>query len=240
MVTVIGHRGAAGLKPENTMSSFLRAVDEGCDMVELDVHLSRDGYVVIMHDDTVDRTTDGVGRISDLDLKELRSLDAGDGERIPTLSEVFELLRNRCLLNIELKGEGTAIPVSGMLEEEINSGRWSGENILISSFSPVSLKEFMDARTDVKTAILIDGNPGGAEEFAKQIGSVAVNPNYMFLEPDFIDMCRKLGLMVNTWTVNDPDQMERMISLGVDGIITDRPDLLVKKINRGKRSAPHE
>jgi glycerophosphoryl diester phosphodiesterase len=146
----------------------------------------------------------------------------------------METMAGRCLLNIELKGDGTALPVSGILEVLIEGGKWRKEDILVSSFSPVSLKDFMDAGTDVKTAILVDGNPGGAEEFALQVGAAAVNPNHHFLDRDFLDKCRKSGLEVNAWTVNDPDEMERMISMGVDGIITDRPDLLVEKINNCK------
>ena len=114
MVIVIGHRGAAGKEPENTMRSFLTAVKDGCDFVELDVHLTSDGHIVVIHDDTVDRTTDGRGRVSDMDIDSLRSLDAGMGERIPLLKEVLGALGGRCSLNIELKGTGTAGPVSRM------------------------------------------------------------------------------------------------------------------------------
>ena len=117
MVLRIGHRGAAGRAPENTLFSFEKAVLLGCDMTELDVHLCRSGEIVVIHDETVDRTTDGSGRVSDLTLNELKLLNAGQGEAIPTLYEVLSLLRDMISLNIELKGLGTAKPVSDLVKE---------------------------------------------------------------------------------------------------------------------------
>jgi glycerophosphoryl diester phosphodiesterase len=107
MVYVIGHRGAAGHAPENTLRSFHKAVELGADMVELDVHLCATGEPVVIHDDTVDRTTDRSGRVRDLSLDELKALDAGDGERVPTLVEVIDEMSGRAALNVELKGLGS-------------------------------------------------------------------------------------------------------------------------------------
>jgi glycerophosphoryl diester phosphodiesterase len=192
--------------------------------------LTSDGHIVVIHDETVERTTDGKGRISELDIDIIRSLDAGMGERIPLLSEVLEALEGRCSLNIELKGSGTAGPVSGMLFDEIENGRWREDDLLVSSFSPVELKDFADSGTGISTAILIDRNPRGSEEFADMIGASAVHPNLEYLDKEFLDRCHCLGLNVNVWTVNDPAAMDRMIDMGVDGIFTDRPDILVKKV----------
>ncbi len=111
MVLRIGHRGAAGHAPENTLDSFRKAVELECDMTELDVHVCASGEVVVIHDETLDRTTDGKGQVSDHKLSELKQLDAGNGEEIPTLAEVLMLLKDKVMLNIELKGLGTAKPV---------------------------------------------------------------------------------------------------------------------------------
>ncbi len=235
MVLVIGHRGAAGYEPENTMRSFFRAIALGCDMVELDVHVTRDGRTIIMHDDTVDRTTNGSGKISEMDLEAIKHLDAGIGEPVPLLEEVLCGLSGKCKLNIELKGGGTAPPVSEILENVFRENEWNRNDILVSSFSPIELKEFIDIGSGVPTAFLIDRDPWGSEEFASQIGAQAIHPDHLYLETDFVEECKRLGLKVNTWTVNDRNRMKVCISIGVDGIITDRPDVLVQNImNREK------
>lgn len=230
MVLVIGHRGASGYEPENTMRSFFRAIALGCDMVELDVHMTRDGRTLVMHDDTVDRTTNGSGKISEMDLEEIEQLDAGMGEKVPLLEEVLSGLSGKCMVNIELKGSGTAVPVSELLEKEFGSRRWNRDEILISSFSPLELKDFIDIGSGITTAFLIDRDPWGSEEFANQVGAQALHPNYHYLSKSFVEQCRELGLKVNTWTVNDKEAMETCISMGVDGIITDRPDILVENV----------
>jgi glycerophosphoryl diester phosphodiesterase len=131
----IGHRGAAGHAPENTIKSFLKAVELGCDMTELDVHVCGSGEVVVFHDEEVFRTTNGNGFVSQMTLEQLRALDAGEGEKIPTLEEVLTALKGRIQLNIELKGKGTPVPVHRIVE---NSG-WSPDNLLFaaSQQSPV-------------------------------------------------------------------------------------------------------
>jgi glycerophosphoryl diester phosphodiesterase len=230
MVMVIGHRGAAGFEPENTLRSFHKAMDLGCEMIELDVHVSGDGHVVVIHDETVDRTTDGSGKIGEMNLEQIRSLDAGGGEKIPNLKEVMDRFSGRCAINIELKGIGTAAPVAGLLRSGIKKCRWRKEDILISSFSPVELVEFIGLETGIRTAVLVDGIPCGSDEFASEIGAFSVHPNYSFLDGYFVDSCHDSGLLVNVWTVNDETEMKSAIGMGVDGIITDRPDLLVENI----------
>ena len=117
MVLRIGHRGAAGHAPENTLLSLNKAMELGCDMTEIDVHICASGEVVVIHDDVVDRTTDGTGAVSELSLDELKSLDAGKGEKISTLNKVLSSLKGRISLNIEFKGEGTPEPVFGIVKD---------------------------------------------------------------------------------------------------------------------------
>ena len=230
MVLVIGHRGASGYYPENTLLSFNEAVGQGADMIELDVHLTSDDEIVVIHDKTVDRTTDGTGIIGNLSLKEVRGLDAGSGERIPTLDEVLSEIRGNCSLDVELKGKDTAIPVLRMLKDQVRKGRWRPEDLMISSFSPIDLLELYDASCNIEMAVLIDNGPWGSEDFAVDIGARSVHPNYKFLDRNFIARCRGLDLKLNTWTVNGPSKMSELIEWGVDGIITDHPDMLVGRI----------
>lgn len=140
MVLRIGHRGAAGHEPENTIKSLLNAVELGCDMTEIDVHVCGSGEVVVIHDEELYRTTNGNGFVAQMTLEELKSLDAGNGETIPTLEEVLHALKGRIKLNIELKGLGTPVPVHRILE---NSG-WDKENILLTSFDWNMLEEYRE------------------------------------------------------------------------------------------------
>lgn len=224
MVIVIGHRGAAGYEPENTVSSFARAIEMGVDMIELDVHLSRDGELVVIHDDTVDRTTDGTGRVGEMDLTGIRLLDAGRGERIPTLDEAFKLILGKCSINIELKGGGTAQPVLDFLDERVASLEQRTDRILISSFDPDMLLYVRDKTHKYALGILVKDEPYGAEEFGKEIGAYSVHPEHLYLAVDFVKESHERDLRVYPWTVNDPGDIARMKELGVDGIITDYPD----------------
>ena len=142
MVQRIGHRGAAGHAPENTQASFRKAIELGCDMTELDVHVCASGDVVVIHDETLDRTTNGKGNVSDHTLTELKQLDAGKGEQIPLLQEVLELLKDRIMLNIELKGLGTAEPVYKIVKKT----GWSNQDLTVTSFNRDMLTEYKKPR----------------------------------------------------------------------------------------------
>ena len=220
MVLRIGHRGAAGHCPENTLGSFRKALELGLDMVELDVQLCRSGELVIIHDGTVDRTTDGSGKIADLDLREIKELDAGSGERIPTLIEVLELIKGRCGVNIELKGPGTAEPVGRSIKEMDRAS----DEVLVSSFRPVELYDIVSFDKCVKVGFLIDKDPRGGEEFIKELGGYSIHPRYDQTYLEYVTLCHGIGLKVIVWTVNDEDDILKMVGLGVDGIISDHPE----------------
>ncbi|MBN1538673.1 MAG: glycerophosphodiester phosphodiesterase [Candidatus Thermoplasmatota archaeon] len=222
----IGHRGAAAHEPENTLRSFWKAIELGADMIEFDVRVCGTGEVVVIHDETVDRTTDGSGKVSDLGLDELRRLNAGSGERIPLLSEVVEGFRGKVGLNIEIKGQGTALPVAELLERCIKEHSIKEEGIITSSFLPGELLDLKKALGDASVGFLFEDHPMMGLEFAGELGARYVLPRYDLLNAELMENARSRRQKVIVWTVNEEASILRMRNLGVDGIITDRPELL--------------
>jgi glycerophosphoryl diester phosphodiesterase len=220
MVTRIGHRGAAGHEPENTIKSLLKAVELGCDMTEIDVHVCGSGEVVVIHDEEVTRTTNGYGFVSQMPLDALKTLDAGKGELIPTLAEVLKVLKGRIKLNIELKGSGTPVPVHRIVEE---SG-WINDDILLTSFDWTMLEEYRELNSEALMGPLAHVNAFHAARFATKIDAYCVNPLHHLCRRTFVQKTHKKGIRVFPWTVNEPGDIERMKNNGVDGIITDYPD----------------
>lgn len=222
MVLRIGHRGAAGHEPENTIKSLLKAVELGCDMTEIDVHVCKTGEVVVIHDEEVFRTTDGNGFVTQMTLEELKSLDAGQGEKIPTLEEVMHALKGRIQLNIELKGQGTPVPVHRIIE---NSG-WEPDQLLITSFDWNMLDEYRELDSEARLGPLAHINAFHAARYAVKIDAYCVNPLHRICRRTFVTKTKKKGLRIFPWTVNDPADIERMKEFDVDGIISDYPDLI--------------
>jgi glycerophosphoryl diester phosphodiesterase len=227
MVVKVGHRGAAGHEPENTLRSFRRAMELGADMVELDVHLCGSGELVVIHDETVDRTTDGTGEVAKMTLDELRVLDAGRGERIPTLQEVIDLATGRMGINIELKGLGTAEPALEHIEDAVDKG-WDRSSFQVSSFHLEELSAIRKLSKDVRTGVLFALDDGGIMEFAELNHAYSLNPNHRTVTPDFVSRAHERGLRIYTWTVNEAEDIARMKGLGVDGIISDYLDRIDK------------
>ena len=230
MIKKIGHRGAMGYAPENTLLSFEKAIELNVNMIELDVHRCKSGEVVVIHDDSADRTTNGTGPVKQKTLEELETLDAGGGEHIPTLAEVLDLAEGRVRVNIELKGEGTAGPVSEMIDTCIRDSSWEYDDFLISSFSRTELAAFRGCNPDVPVGVLLadivaDRTPS-LYEFTREIKAVSVHPPYRRVNKSFVAEFHEHGLLVYVWTVNDPDAIARMKQAGVDGIISNYPDRL--------------
>jgi glycerophosphoryl diester phosphodiesterase len=223
MVVKVGHRGAAGHEPENTLRSFRRAMELGADMVELDVHLCGSGELVVIHDETLDRTTDGTGEVAKMTLNELRALDAGEGERIPTLQEVIDLATGRMGINIELKGLGTAEPTLEHIEDAVEKG-WDRSGFQVSSFHIGELSAIRELSEDVRTAVLFALDDAGIIEFAELNSAYSINPNHRAVTPDLVTKAHDRGLKIFAWTVNEPEDIARMKGLDVDGIISDYPD----------------
>ena len=220
MVLRIGHRGAAGHEPENTLLSLNKAVELGCDMTEIDVHVCASGEVVVIHDEEVYRTTNGTGFVSQMSLDALKALDAGKGETIPTLEEVLSALKGSIQLNIELKGEGTPVPVHKIVE---NSG-WSPDELVLTSFNWNLLDEYRALDPEARLGPLAHVNAFHAARYASKIDAYCVNPLHHLCRKTFVTKTHKKDLKIFPWTVNEPDDIEKMKDVGVDGIISDFPD----------------
>jgi len=222
----IGHRGAAGYEPENTLSSFKKAIELNVDMIELDVYLCKTGELVVIHDERLERTTNGQGYVAHKGLKELRALDAGKGEKIPLLREVFDLINAKVALNIELKGPDTARPVAGLIEEFVERHGWSYDDFLVSSFDHYKLLEVKKLCPQVRTGANITGTTIGYSEFAEKVGAYSVHPSFEFLNREFVDDAHGRGMQLYCWTVDNPEDIKKAVDLNVDGIFSNFPDRL--------------
>jgi glycerophosphoryl diester phosphodiesterase len=229
---IIAHRGFSSRAPENTMAAFLAAIEFGVDGLELDVHRSKDGEIVVCHDEMVNRTTNGEGYIQDLTWHELRQLDAGGwydsqftGERLPLLSSVlYEVKRAGILLNIELKTDLFSYPG---IEEQVIQLLQQFDLIgqcIISSFNHYSLVRVTQILPELKTAILYNLRLFKPWEYAQKIKAVALHPGQNAVSSELVVNAKQNGIMVNPWTINEPDQIRRMIVCGVNAVITNYPD----------------
>jgi glycerophosphoryl diester phosphodiesterase len=243
----IAHRGASARAPENTLAAFREAVRLGADAVECDVRLSGDGKPVVIHDDTVDRTTDGRGAVSRLPLADLRRLDAGSwfatrfrGERIPTLEETFEVARGRCGLNLEVKsGASGADEAGATIRAVARSLAASGfrEPLIVSSFSRQALIQARSTMPRVRLGLLVSRSLRGLRPAHRQAGLAAVHPHLRLASRRRVRLAHSLGLLVLFWTVNERRLIRRLLDLGADGLMTDDPALFLDLgAGAGKRS----
>ncbi|MCJ7833306.1 MAG: glycerophosphodiester phosphodiesterase [Deltaproteobacteria bacterium] len=222
----IGHRGAMGYATENTMTSFVKALELGVDGIELDVHVCKSGEVVVIHDERVDRTTDGKGYVLGMTLEELKNLDAGDGQRILTLQEVLDFVNRRAMIDIELKAEGIAESVSEVVRHYIREQGWKNDLFMISSFDHHELKRCHDIIPEVPFGPIIAAKPLDYAYLAQAMQADTIKPFFEFLDSPFVQDAHRRGLKVFTWTVNRYDDIKKMFNIGVDGIISNYPDRL--------------
>ena len=220
----IGHRGAKGYEPENTLIAFEKAINLGVDGIELDVHLSSDKELIVIHDETVDRTTNGKGKVNQLSVKELKALKIELTEKIPTLNEVLDLVNKRCFINIELKGIGTAQPVIQLISHYISEKNWNYNNFIISSFDWKMLEETHSLDSKIKIGVLTEESIDKALAFAKKINAFAINPDYELLSKENVILMQQNGFEVYPWTVNSENAIQKIKSFNVNGIISDFPD----------------
>jgi len=235
---IFAHRGASAYAPENTLASFELAIEQGADGIELDVKLSADGRVVVIHDATVDRTTGAHGRVKDTTLDEMRSLDAGSffsekfkNERIPTLEEVFETVGNRTFINVELTNYNA--PHDHLVETVCMLVKKFGlhKRVLFSSFLPSNLARTRSYLPDVPTGLLALGGILGAwpRSFGFVFGKYdALHANNKDATHEQIQRVHRLKRRIHVWTVNEEKDMRRLFGWGVDAIFTDDPQLAVK------------
>ena len=228
MTFVVGHRGAAGLAPENTLKGFQCGIDLGCEYVECDVHLTWDDRLVVMHDDRVDKTTNGTGSIRQMTFGAIRRLDAGDGERVPTFEEVLDTTKGKAKLECEMKGEG----VEEAVVEAVRSRKMEGD-VVFTSFAMDRIRRVKDRWQDLVIGAIF-GNPSDDDiANAIEIGAASVAINYRNLCLRMIRQVRDAGLELRAWNPDTLEEQKAMIALGVSGIATNRPDVLVEYLKRG-------
>lgn len=226
------HRGASGYAPENTMAAFKKAIDMKADGIELDVHLSKDGHLIVMHDEYLNRTSNGKGLIASYTLEELKKLDAGSwfekefkGEKIPTLHEVLEFIfKTEIFINIEIKAGYRIYPD---IEEKVLACLQKYnmlDRCIISSFDHYSLVRVKELNPNVKTGLLYSASLYEPWKYAKSVKVNALHPLYLTLDKHFIEEAYAHNLDINTYTVNDEKVMRQLAAARISGIITNYPD----------------
>ncbi|MEN3323090.1 glycerophosphodiester phosphodiesterase family protein [Mariniflexile soesokkakense] len=221
----IGHRGAKGHLAENTIESIKKALTLGVDGIEIDVHRCASGQLVVFHDFTIDRMTNGTGEVSKLTLNQLKQAEVKGRCQIPTLSEVLTFVNNRCLVNVELKGQDTAQEASRLITFFVDKKGWDYKNIIVSSFQKELLETVYNANKNIPLGVLVDRNLDEAVTFAKEIKAVSIHADYTMLTQEIVENLKQ-DFKVFTYTVNNLKPIKRIKSYGVDGIISDFPDRL--------------
>ncbi|MBG9999546.1 glycerophosphodiester phosphodiesterase [Pseudoalteromonas sp. NSLLW24] len=219
---VFAHRGASGDFPENTKSAILEALKVGVDGIEVDIQSSIDDYMLI-HDSWLDRTTSGKGRVSNFTAHELSKLDAGNGEQIPTLQQLFDWNNNKYLLNIELKHTFELERFVAQLEENIEANKISKANILVSSFDHHQLQWLKSKLPWLKIGALTSSIPINYAKFASDLNAYSVHADKTFINKAFADDAKKRGLKIYAYTVDREQDIALMLEYGIDGIFTNYP-----------------
>jgi glycerophosphoryl diester phosphodiesterase len=241
-VIVTAHRGFSGQAPENTLAAFRAAIAAGSDRIELDVHLTRDNEVVVIHDDTLERTTTGKGNVAEKTFAELQRLDAGAwfdprfaGERIPALAEVLEIARGRIRVNIELKkGKNFPYTLEELADRTLAVVEKAGmtDQVLFSSFDPAAVNRIRAKNPSLPIALIVDKPWRNPEDPGAGTRYPTLNCRTTVLNEENVRRAHAGGIQVHVWTVNTREAMTEFIALGVDGIITNHPDLLIDLLKR--------
>lgn len=221
----IGNRGAKGHLAENTIESIKKALDLGVDGIEIDVHRCASGELVVFHDFTLDRMTTGSGEISKHTLNQLKRVEVKGYYKIPTLSEVLTFVNNKCLLNIDLRGQDTAKEASRLIAFFVEKKGWDYNNIIISSLQKDLLETVYKINSKIPLGVLTNTNLDEAIHFAKKIHAVSIHPDFTMLTQEIVEGLKE-DYKVFAHTVNNLKPIERIKSYGVDGIISDFPDRL--------------
>jgi len=219
---IIAHRGASGDYPENTLLAIEQAINQAADAIEIDVFAVQ-GELIVIHDHHLARTTNGSGSIYDYTLSQLQLVDAGQGQRIPSLWQVLQLINNKVWLNIELKGADTVAPLLALLQRAEQELQFNLDQLLISSFNHHLLVQLNHARPELKLGALTASLPLDYANFAAALHAHSVNCDSSFIDQVFVDDAKSRGLKVFVYTVDQPDDIIRMQQYGVDGIFTNSP-----------------
>ena len=223
----IGHRGAKGYFAENTLESIQKALNFGVDAIEIDVHRCKTGELVVIHDFTLDRTTNGSGEVAKKSLSEIKGLNVEDEFGIPLLTEVLDFIEGKCTINIELKGLNTATATAKIIKKYIAEKNWTYKDFIVSSFQKNELFQMRKLDKNVALGILSKASVTEAIELGKILKASAIHPSLGIITRDNVKASHKAGFNVNVWTVNEPEDIQRMREFGVDGIISDFPDRLL-------------
>ena len=226
-ITVIGHRGAPHHAPENSIESFEKAIELGASVIELDVRLTMDCKVIVIHDEGVERTTNGRGEVGEKTLEELSGFTLKNGEKIPTLADVFERLAGKCRFIIDMKSESVEIPAYEIVLE-----RGLMSDVLFASFHGPQLLNLKVRDGGARVAFACQEKKMNMVKIGKSLKATAVHPRAKLAKPVLIDGAHAEGLDMNVWTVNKPRHMRKFIDMGVDGIITDKPDVLIDILSK--------
>lgn len=238
-VVIFAHRGASGYCPENTMAAFREAVRLGATGIETDVQMTKDGHLVLIHDETLLRTA-GVNRwVYSCTLEELRRLDAGAwygeefrGEKIPTLEELLNLAaQHDLILNLELKNSIVAYPELERRTAELVRIHRLTERVIVSSFNHDSLLTMKKEAPEIETAVLYTGGLAEPVEYARRLGASALHPHHFLVRRELVEKAASAGIRCHPFTVNGEPELRRLIAAGVSGIITDYPDRLAALLN---------
>jgi len=225
MFLKIAHRGASGLEPENTLSSINKALALKADMIEIDVRLTKDKKVIVLHDDKVNRTTNGKGHVHKMTLAEIKKLDAGKGEKVPTLEEVLDTINKKTKINIEIKVKEAVRSTIRIINKYITRKKWKNSHFLISSFDHNLLLEVKKLNPKLRIGLIIAGIPD-VPKLKEKYNPYSLNLNLTFVSELVIKESHKDKMKVFVWTVNDPEDIRLMHALNVDGLFSDFPDRL--------------
>ena len=215
-----------GYVSENTIASVKKALELNVDGIEIDVHKCQSGELVVIHDFTLDRMTNGSGEVSKKSLLELKNLKVKDVHEIPTLEEVLNEIHAKCKINIELKGNETAEKVDEVIRYYVDDKGWNYGDFLVSSFQHKELEKMYQLNKNINLAVLTKANLFEAMEFAETIEAKAIHPNVALVTSENIYAAQQKGFAINVWTVNESKTISRMKSYKVNGIISDFPDRL--------------
>ncbi len=220
---IIGHRGACGHAPENTLASIEKAMDIEVDAVEIDVRMTADTKLVLMHDYTIDRTTNGKGKVEDLTLSQLKEYTAGNTQKIPTLQEALDAINKQVIVDIDIK-EKEIVPYLYTIINNYFERGWNADNFILSSFDLIALRNIHKLLPDINLMAIISNATENWLHIVEEIpiSMIAVSHNSLF--EDFVEDAHENKLDVIPYTVNDPKDIKRMIDICVDGIITDYPN----------------
>ena len=226
----IGHRGALGYIAENTLESIQKALDLNVDGIEIDVLRCASGEIVVFHDKKLKRLTGHNGLIEETTFEELKNMLVAGRYRIPTLQQVLEKIGGKILLNVELKGENTAIPTATILKQYLSDSQSDIKKLIVSSKNWKELTLFKNQNTNIPIGVLshynifLEKGVDAIIEKGRELSALAIHPKFSILNKKAIDKMHCAGFLVYSWTINNPKDIQRAIRLGVDGIITDFPD----------------